>query len=402
MRFQYQAVHADGRVVTGLIEAPSERVAHRDLLKRGVHPTAIGVAAAVRPGPMLRRRRSLGPREHAIILKQLATLLDGGVPIAEAATALAEATDQPSLAAAYAALNTGLRRGENFPAAFAEAFPAIPEHIHRMIGAGDLSGRLAEALADAAAETEHAAKVRTEFRQALVYPMFLVGFGVLAVIFIFIVVVPRFAAIFQGKLDKLPLLSYLVIAAGMWFRAHLILALALIGGGVIAAGYGLTRPRLREAALEAMARLPLLRSWLHEVELARWAAVLARLLENRVPLIQSLELARSVLHFRDLQSHLGQAERDVRSGAALAAGLDRGGFLSGPALTLIRVGERSGNLAGMVRNIATMYEERVRNRTRIALSIIEPAAIIMIGGIIALIATAIFLAITSINQVPGL
>jgi general secretion pathway protein F len=401
MRFQYQALHDDGRLVSGLIEAPSERVAHRDLLKRGVHPTAIA-AAAPRPGLTLRQRRGLAPRNHTMILKQLSTLLEGGVPIAEAATALAEATDHPALAAAYASLNAGLRRGETFPAAFAACFPTIPEHIHRMIAAGDLSGRLAEALADAAAETEHAAKIRTELRQALVYPAFLVGFGCLAVIFIFLVVVPRFAAIFRGKFDKLPLLSYLVIAFGMWFRENLALALALLVGAALVAGYGLTRPRTREVMRDLLSRLPILRGWLHDVEIARWAAVLARLLENRVPLIQSLELARGVLRGRTMQSHLGQVERDVRSGTALATALDRSAFLAGPALTLIRVGERSGNLAGMVRSIAGMYDEAVRNRTRVALSIIEPLAIILIGGVIGLIATAIFLAITSINQVPGL
>ena len=403
MRFQYQAVHDDGRIVSGLIEAPSERSAHRDLLKRGVHPTSIAAAAAPpRPSMPLRRRRGLGARNYGTVLKQLAALLEGGVPIAEAATALAEATDHPALMAAYGALNAGLRRGVAFPAAFAEAFPAVPEHIQRMIAAGDLSGRLAEALADAAAETEHAARIRTELRQALVYPAFLVGFGFLAVIFIFLVVVPRFAAIFQGKLDKLPLLSYLVIAFGMWVRAHLTLASALIGATGISIGYALTRPRLREAALGLLSRVPVLRGWLHDVEIARWAAVLARLLENRVPLIQSLELARSVLRGGGIRSHLAQVERDVRTGAALATALDRSDFLAGPALTLIRVGERAGNLAGMVRSVATMYEDTVRNRTRIALSIIEPVAIILIGGVIGLIATAIFLAITSINQVPGL
>ncbi len=401
MRFQYQALHDDGRVVTGLIDAPSERSAHRDLLKRGVHPTSIA-AAAPRRASALRPRRGVAARNHSAILKQLSVLIEGGVPIAEAATALAEATDNPTLAATYASLNASLRRGEMFPAAFAQCFPAIPEHIHRMIAAGDFSGRLAEALADAAEETEHAAKVPTELRQALVYPAFLVGFGFLAILFIFIVVVPRFAAIFQGKLDQLPLLSYFVIAFGMWFRTHLALALALIVGLGILAGYGLTRQHSRAAALDLMARVPILRAWLRDVEIARWAAVLARLLENRVPLIQSLELARSVLRGRAMHAHLDQAERDVRTGAALAAALDRSAFLAGPALTLIRVGERSGNLAAMVRSIATMYEDAVRNRTRVALSIIEPVAIILIGGVIGLIATAIFLAITSINKVPGL
>jgi len=401
MRFQYQALHSDGRVVTGLIEANSERGAHRDLLKRGVHPTTITAAAAPR-GSLIRRHMAVAPRIHATILKQLSTLIAGGVPIAEAADTLADATDHPALAALYARLNASLRRGETFPVAFAQCFPAIPDHIHRMIAAGDLSGRLAEALADAAAETEHAAKVRAELRQALVYPAFLVGFGCLAVIFIFLVVVPRFAAIFRGRLDQLPLLSYLVIALGLWFRNNLALALTLLVGICAVAGYALSRPPVRTAARELLRRLPVLRSWLNDIDIARWAAVLARLLENRVPLIQSLELARSVLRGRSIQLHLQQIERDVRSGAALAEALDSSSFLAGTALTLIRVGERSGNLAAMMRTIATTYEEAVRNRTRVALSIIEPVAIILIGGVIGIIAVAIFLAITSINNVPGL
>jgi general secretion pathway protein F len=402
MRFQYQAVHDDGRVVTGLIEAASERSAHRDLLRRGVRPTALTIAAAPQTGFALPLQRAVRPRDYSLVLKQLSTLVKGGVPIADAAATLAEATEQPALAAAYAALNAALRRGEAFPPAFAQTFPGLAEHVHRMIAAGDMSGRLAEALADAAAETEHAARVRAELRQAVVYPTFLVGFGCLAMLFIFLVVVPRFAAIFHGKLDRLPFLSYLVITFGMWLRAHLIAASALVGAAGITAFYGLRRPRLRATALDLAARLPLLAAWLHDAELARWASVLARLLENRVPLIQGLELARGMVHGRRRHALLAQVERDVRGGTTLAAALQRSAFLAGPALSLVQVGERSGNLADMVRSIATMYEDRVRDRTRMMLAIIEPVAIVLIGGMIGLVATAIFLAITSINRIPGL
>src|SRR5260370_38902450 len=113
MRFQYEALHDDGRVVTGLIDAPSERSAHRDLLKRGVHPTSMA-AAAPRRGSALRSRRGVAARNYSAILKRVSGLLAGGVPVAEAATALAEATDNPTLAAAYAHLNASLRRGEMF------------------------------------------------------------------------------------------------------------------------------------------------------------------------------------------------------------------------------------------------------------------------------------------------
>src|SRR5690348_10042824 len=174
MKFHFEAMERDGRLVSGLIEAPSERSAHRDLLKRGVRPTAIGIAAD--PGSSGARRggRSLRRRDYASVLKQMHVLIAGGVPIAEAVTALADATGHAALSAAYGELNARLRRGDPLPQAFAECFPGIPAHIHRLVAAGDMTGRLAEALADAAAELEHEAKVRTELRQALVYPAFLV------------------------------------------------------------------------------------------------------------------------------------------------------------------------------------------------------------------------------------
>jgi general secretion pathway protein F len=401
MRFQYQALQRDGRLVSGLIEAPTERGAHRDLLKRGVQPTAIHPARP--PRSLTRRpRRNLSPRHYVSVLKQMHALISGGVPIAEAIAALAEVTTHPTLTTAYAELNASLRRGEPFPRAFAQSFAALPPHIHQMIAAGDIIGRAGDALADAAAELEREAKIRSELRQALVYPCFLVGFGVLAVLFIFIIVVPRFAVMFQGRLDKVPMLSYLVIATGMWFRQHLLLALVVLVGAGLVVAYGLLQQRSRQTALLLLSRLPIVRNWWDEVETARWAAILARLLENRVPLIQSLELARTALRGRDIQLRLARVERDVRAGATLAAALDDSVFLAPAALTLIRVGERSSKLPEMVRSIAAIYEDTVRRRTRVALAIIEPVAIVLIGGVIGLIAVAIFLAITSINNVPGL
>ncbi|HZT87973.1 MAG TPA: type II secretion system F family protein [Stellaceae bacterium] len=400
MRFRYQALQRDGRLVSGLIEAPSLRGAHRDLRRRGVRPTAIEPAA---PAAKSRaRRRRLGRRDYATALKQLHALVAGGVPLAEAVTGLGEASGHPGLAAAYGELTAGLRRGEPLPRAFARAFPEIAPHIHRMIEAGDFSGRLAEALADAAAELEREARTRTELRHTLLYPAFLVCFGVLAIVFIFLVVVPRFAVMFAGRFDKLPLLSAIVIGAGMWFRAHLAPVLALVAGAAAAAMWAWSRPAVRAGLLDAAMRLPLLRRWSGEVEIARWAAVLARLLENRVPLIHSLELARTALRRRDLQLRLGRVERDVRAGAALAVALADSAVLSPTALSLIRVGERAGNLPEMVRGLATLCDEAVRDRSRTILAIVEPAAILVLGTVIGVVAMAIFLAITSVNNVPGL
>jgi general secretion pathway protein F len=159
---------------------------------------------------------------------------------------------------------------------------------------------------------------------------------------------------------------------------------------------------MRERGLALLYRLPLLREALIEVETARWAAVFARLLENRVPLMASLELTRTALMSHDIQMRLAQVERLVRGGSGLAAALGENRFLPTTALSLVRVGERSGTLPEMMRSVATIYDEIVRNRIKKILSIIEPAAIVLIGAVIGTVAVAIFLAITTINKVPGL
>jgi general secretion pathway protein F len=401
MRFQYQALQQDGRLISGVIEAPGLRSAHRDLLRRGMQPTGIVAEAA----PSRRRRfgrRSAGVRAQPYVLKELHALARGGVPIAEAVAVLEEASELPALAAAYAEFGAALRRGEKFSVAFARAFPAFPIYIYRLIEAGELSGRLADALADAAAEIEHAARIRNELRSALVYPVFLVGFGALAVLFILLVVVPRFALTFKGKFDELPYLSWVVIAGGMWLRSHMLLAGMLLAGAALAAAWASRQPELRARAIAALYRAPLLGEALIEVETARWAAVFARLLENRVPLMASLELARTALTSRDIQLRLSQVERLVRGGSGLAQALAENRFLPTTALSLVRVGERSGSLPEMMRSVATIYDEIVRNRIKKVLAIIEPAAIVLIGALVATVAVAIFLAITTINKVPGL
>lgn len=401
MRFQYQALQPNGRTIVGQIEATSIRSAHRDLVKRGVQPTTIAAASSRASGRMGKKRKARR-RDYLYVLKEMHALIAGGVPIAEAVSALADATEHPALASAYAELNAGLRRGEKFSAAFARCFPMFPIYIHRVIESGELAGRLGEALADAAEQMEHEAKVGAELRNALVYPTFLVGFGVLAILFIFIVVVPRFATMFRGKFDSIPWLSYVVIVGGMWLHEHLLLAGTIAASVAVGIVYAFLQPQLRARARELVARLPYVGQWLIEVETARWAAVLARLLENRVPLLQSLELARTALFNRNIQTQLLQVERSVRTGNALAKSLDEHRFLPNTALSLVRVGERSGNLPEMMRSVASIYEEIVRNRIRTTLSLIEPIAIVLIGGAIALVAVAIFLAITSINNVPGL
>lgn len=146
-------------------------------------------------------------------------------------------------------------------------------------------------------------------------------------------------------------------------------------------------------------RLPLLGKFFLEAEAGRWTSMLATLLQNRIPLVQSLALARNSLNVESLKGRLIQVERAVRGGDALAKALEDYGIFDEILVNLVRVGERSGRLAEMLRSAAALAEQKGRDRIKRVMALLEPAAILVIGVVIGAIVISLFTAIASINNV---
>ena len=143
---------------------------------------------------------------------------------------------------------------------------------------------------------------------------------------------------------------------------------------------------------------PATRAWLVESDTARWAKMLGALLSNRVPLMRGLELAQSGLQLPHRRARMGEVTRAVRSGRALSDALEEHDALTATGYNLVRVGERSGKLAPMLESLARLYAESGRNRMKRVLILIEPIAILVIGGMIGTIILGVILAITSAND----
>lgn len=396
--FRYEALNTQGQTVGGQIEAEGDRQAQRLLRKRGLTPVAVSAATAG-PGRARLKRRS-NVRDRILLLRELAVLIEAGVPLAEAVTALAHSRAEADLKTALENVSRDLRQGQGLTPSLRAHFGFLPGYVHQLVEAGEMTGQLKTALKDAVAQMEYDSKVATEMRSALFYPAFLLISAASAVLFIFVVVVPRFADMVKNRADALPFLSRAVLGTGLFVRDNLaFLALGAVALGFFIA-YALRREDWRARALNSSLSLPVIGAWLTETETARWTKMLSTLLANRIPLLKALELARGALTAPGLRARLAQVERSVRGGTALSAALDE--FVSFPTavVNLIRVGERAGNLADMLASAATLTDESVRGRMAQVLAIIEPAAVIFIGGFVGLIVVSIFTAITSINQIP--
>lgn len=394
--FRYEAINADGTLLKGEVEGRDVREASRELKRRGLTPVALDPAKAK---ALKGRKKALGIREHMLAIGELAMLVEAGVPLAEALPTLAERGDDGALARAFTEMDRQLKRGRSILEALRAGFPGLPPYVFQLVEAGAETGELGAALKDAAAQMEAEDRLNQELRNALTYPIVLVLAGISAVLFIFVAVVPRFAAMFAGRLNEIPALSRWVLSIGVFVNDNLVLSLSGFAGAIALAVLGFRRPETRRQLFELGLRIPVIGPWLAEQEIARWSGMMAKLLANKVALMRALELARGALRSAQLGQQMSQVERVVRGGQALSRAIGDHTRFDATSLNLIRVGERAGHLAEMLASLAALHERTSRDRLKRVLSLIEPMAILVIGGVIGVFLIAIILAITSVNQV---
>ena len=396
-QYRYKAYNSEGASLQGVVAAKSERDAARQLERRGLSVVAVQPAEAAQARKGARSGR-LRPRDLILAFHELSTLLGAGVGLAEAVTAQLRSVRHPQLAAAFESIAAGLRQGQPFSVALEATGLPLPRYVATVVRSGEKSGLLGRALHDVVEQMEYDQTVRTEIRQALTYPAVLVCAGLGAVVMMFTFVVPKFATLLK-RADDLPWLASAVLNTGMflrhWYPAVLLLVGALVAWAVLA----LRNPATRARWFEAMERVPVLGAWRVESETATWARVLSTLLSNRVPLMDALSLAQASLIAPGRRARLDEVSRNVRNGIPLADALEEQQTLTATGYNLVRVGERSGELPSMLQSLARLCEDSGRTRMKQFLALLEPVAILLIGGAIGVIMIGIILAITSANDI---
>ncbi len=391
--FNYEVFDRQGRRLTGQTRAESAAEVVRRLT--GAGHTVVEVSERSEELRLTPRRR-LRAQELRVAFHELATLLESGVSLGDAILAQSRGSHHPALAAGFTAIGKSIAQGENFLGALRASQLPLPDYVYHLVEAGELSGQLASALRQAVGQMEYDQKVASEFKSALTYPAILITAGLAAVFFVFLFVVPQFANLLSDDND-LPLLAELVLRTGAWFNDNaLLVAVAAAALGALALAL-LRRPAVRQGCMDALARLPVLREWLLEADTAKWAAVMSAMLASRVELMDALGLAARGMRISRRRAGLSRAAADVRGGLSLADALEKQDALTPTGYNLVRVGEQSGRLPQMLRSLAKLYEQNSTRRMKRFLSLVEPLAILLIGGFLGSIMIGIILAMTSVN-----
>ncbi len=395
--FKYRALDAEGRRQEGALSATHIEEARKQLQALQLQVVSL---KAQRSGSNPRTggsaRAAQSPEAISSLVDELATLLDAGVPLAEAIATLAQqqADDHP-----LNQILRGIRGGQSFSSALEQSGLLLPEFALQLVRSGEVTGKLGAALRSAAQHLEAEAKFKQDARNALLYPMVLVFSGIVATLVMFIFVVPRFAAILDNPKADLPAMSKLVLGAGLWLTQHqLVVGLAI--AAVVAAGVlAYQRPQVRDGLWEVAARLPVLGPWTLHAELSRWASLFAVLLQSKVPLLAALSQANQTLRRRNLRAQAALALADVRGGKALSQALAEHSLLDAAGLNLIRVGERAGSLPQTVTSLARIHTNQSQLRLKRFLVLLEPLTILAISVVLGGIMISVMLAITSLTNV---
>lgn len=391
--WRYEAIGRDGARARAVIPAPDERSAYRRLQAEGLTVLKL---SEVEIKHVSLSKRNLKPAERVLVIRQLSLMLEAGVGLLEALETVAAGIEAEKGREQFRAVVDALRQGSGLGPAMTEHAPGFPFYLYSMIGVGEAAGRIAEVLKDAADQMAYEEQLRRDFVNALTYPAFLFSAGVLAVLFIFTQVVPRFSTMIGDDRSNMPAISRLVLGVGTAAGENIVLVIAglvaLVVGGVVIA----SNPRARVWAYGVAHRTPVLGGVLKAREITAWARLTAFALANGVPLLQAARLSREAAPEGEFRRGLSGLETDLRAGVAIEASLAQHTRLTPMDLSLIRTGARTGALARMFGFLADSYDTKLRDQIKRFTSLMEPIAIGLISVIVGVVALSLVLALSSV------
>lgn len=396
--FDYIAADAAGRTVSGSVIAADEAAARKALAKRQLAPLQLspGRLGSVATSAKAGKAGRLSPKALALTTRQLATLVSVS-PLEEALRNLMLQADRPNVRRVLEGVHAGVIEGRRLSDAMGQQGAAFPPLYRAMTAAGEQSGALQPILERLADGLERDEVVRGKVLTALVYPCVLavVALGVIVAMMTYIV--PKVVDQFDSMGQTLPLLTRLVIGLSDLMRDWGWL-MALILAAVVAAGLIARRREAVRLRLDAwVLRLPLVGRLTRDLHGARMARTLSTMIAAGLPVLEGLTITARTVSNRALRRATEQMAEAVREGGGLSAAMRRAEVFPPILVYMTASGESSGRLEPMLERAADYLEREFSNFTAVMLSLLEPAIIVVMGGIVAVIVLSILLPILQIN-----
>ncbi len=405
--YEFRGFDAAGKAIKGVRDSDSAKGLRNILKREGILATDVkesGKSAGGKSGGALGKEVNLtflqrvSTEEIGLTTRQLATLLQAGVPMVDSLNALIDQTENPVLKRILSQVKTAVNEGTSLADALVKHKPF--DHIYvNMVRAGESSGTLDVVLERLADFKEGQAKIQGEILGALMYPIIMVFVGLVNIAIMFTVVVPRITKIFEHAKVELPLTTRILIFISSAARDFWWLIFAVVGVSVWLFTRWKSTPAGRARWDAITLKIPVFGSLRRMIAVSRFARTLGTLLSSGVSLLVALDIVKNVVANAVLARVIETASDAIREGEEIAPPLKRSGEFPPMVIHMIAIGEKSGQLESMLSRVATAYEQRVDVRMKGLMSLLAPLLILAMGGAVGFI---VFSIITPILQMSSL
>lgn len=398
--YSYRALDPRGRSQRGTLNAASLNEAKALLRERHVFPTEVRPQQPFRLNlPGWRRTPRLRPAQLAAFTRQFATLLQATIPYDQALGMILQQTRDLKFKAALSDIRGRVVEGTYLAEAMAAYPHYFPHMVTSMVRSGERSGTLVLIMSRLADYYDNLSRLRNRVTSALVYPSFMVVFGLAMVIFIVTYIIPRITGLLENFGAELPLSTRVLIALSDGLTHYWWAILILAGGSALWGFRFLRTPRGAELRDRLELRLPAWRTVRQKLILQRFSQTLATLLESGVELKAALGIAADVMENRVYQRAMRGVIEDVQSkGLPFAVAVHRTGLFPEDVTQMIAIGEETASLAPMLSNVANRLSQEVTSTMEAATAMLEPLMILAMGLVIGFIVVSVLLPMLQMNQ----
>ncbi|MEA3186536.1 MAG: type pilus assembly protein PilC [Chthoniobacter sp.] len=399
MTFAYQARDTAGKTVAGVQEALNEDNAINTLMTRGLMVLSIQQKAALKAS---RKLISVSETDLVLCTRQLATMIDAGLPLVTGLTALYEQCDgkkQAGLKQVIGDLSARVQGGDSFHDAISKHPKVFNRLYTAMVKAGESGGLIAEILDRLAGFLEASARLRKKVKSAMTYPVIVICIALAITTFLIVRVVPVFGQIFADFGAKLPAPTQFLIDLSDLIRGQWYFIVLVIGGTIFGIRRFLATKRGSELWDVWKLKLPVFGPLLHKICMTRFCRTFAQLIRSGVPILEVMEIVGETSGNSVVEYAIKAVAVNVEKGDQLTAALTREKIFPPMLLRMVAAGEATGKIDVMLEKMSDFWDEEIEAMLDALTSLIEPLLIVFLGVIVGGIVIAMFLPIFKLNDI---